>query len=102
MRTRLTKHGQERLFERVLKKAQNKSRESASTFIQKVINKGVVMANDAQQMLVLYAENLYVFKKDMEHLVFITVKTCKEYRLGVYVRGAKNVFSTKKNFALCA
>ena len=102
MRTRLTKHGQERLFERVLKKAQDKSRESASTFIQKVLAKGVITANDAQQMLVLYAENLFIFKKDLEHLVFITVKTCKEHRLGVYIRGSKNVFTTKKNFALCA
>lgn len=100
--TRLTIHGKERLFERVLHKAQEKTSERAKNFIQKVLEKGVVTANDAQQMMIVYANNLYVFKKEGLNTVFITVKTCQEYRLGVYIRGTKKVFTSKKNFALCA
>lgn len=100
--TILTIHGRERLFERVLQKSQNKSLERAKSFIQKVLEKGIVTANDIQQMMVVYANNLYVFKKKDSNLTFITVKTCQEYRLGVYIRGERKVFRTKKNFALCA
>ena len=102
MRVHITKHGAQRLFERVYKKAQNKTLLHALHYVDKALNRGVVTVNDAQQLLVLYANSLYVFKKEAEHLSFVTVKSCEEYRLGTYMRGEKRTFSSKKNFLLCA
>lgn len=102
MNVHITKHGSQRLFERVYKKAQAKSISHALNCVQKAIEKGVITVNDSYQMLVLYANNLYVFKKNHETLSFITVKSCAEYRLGTYLRGEKRTFSSKKNFLLCA
>lgn len=102
MTIRLTNHGVMRLFERVHKKATIKTNDTASKFLQKVLEKGVVTVNDASQCLIKYADNLYVFKKECEHLVFVTVKTCQEYRRKIYMRGVQKLVSSKKDFLLCA
>ena len=73
MKVHLTKHGKERLYERVYKKSQHKTLPYAQSCIEKVLERGV-----------------------------ITVKTCHEHRLGVYLRGEKRTVSSKKNFLLCA
>ena len=101
MKVHLTKHGKERLYERVYKKSQHKTLPYALNCIEKVLERGVITVNDSHQMLVVYAQNLYVFKKKMEELFFVTVKTCHEHRLGVYLRGEKRTVSSKKNFLLC-
>lgn len=98
----LTKHGIARLFERVQNKAQNKNKEKAEQFLTKVLERGFAVANDAQQMLVVYANNLYIFKKNLNQLLFITVKTCEQQKFDSYTRGKKRSMSIKKNFALCA
>jgi len=106
MKVRLSHHGVQRLFERVYKKAQNKSHDKALSFIQKALEKGSVAVNDANQTLVLYANNLYIFRKELfkeiEQLVFVTVKTNQEYRLKLYNRGCERTIHHRKDFRLCA
>lgn len=102
MNVRMTRHGTERLFERVYKKANNKNESCAINFVNKIIEKGKIAVNNAEQLMVYYAENLYFFKKEgFDTVAFITVKTSSEFNQNVYLGGKKRRFSNKKNFQCC-
>lgn len=102
MRVRMTRHGTERLFERVYKKASKKNESCAENFISKIIERGKTMVDDAEQMMIYYAQNLYFFKKEgCDTVAFITVKTNNEYNQNIYLGGKKQKLSTRKNFQCC-
>lgn len=99
----LTKHGYQRLYERVQTKAQVKTIVKATDFLKKVLERGMVMADDLNQKLVNYANTLYIFKKDERgNLVFVTVKTSEQHNLTYYANGQRQSFAYKKNFMLAA
>lgn len=99
---KLTNHGIERLYERILTQSQCKTIAKAEDFLSKVLAKGIAKANDTQQMLVVYANNLYIFKKNFGQLLFITVKTTEQHKFDTYAKGKKRSLSYKKNFCLSA
>jgi len=99
----LTKHGYQRLYERVQTKAQVKTIDKATDFLKKVLERGMIMVDDLNQKLVNYADTLYIFKKDnRNNLVFVTVKTNEQHKLNYYSNGQKRSFEYKKNFMLAA
>lgn len=99
----LSKHGYERLYERIQTKAQVKTASKALQFLNKVIEKGLITVSDANQLLVHYAESLYIFKKDSSSkLVFVTVKTSEQNKICYYSKGKRCTYSFKKDFSLAA
>lgn len=99
----LTKHGFQRLYERVQTKAHVKTIDKATIFLKKVLERGIVMVDNLNQKLVNYADTLYIFKKDSRgNLVFVTVKTNVQQKLNYYSGGQKRSFEYKKNFMLAA
>jgi len=103
MEVRVTQHGRERLFERVYKQANNKTYENAKSLIEKIIKKGEVKVNDAKQMLVCFANNLYLFKKEgTEKVAFITVKTAQTSEREYFYKGTRRTMTYKKSFQCCA
>lgn len=100
----LSKHGYQRLYERIQAKAQVKTSKKALEFLNKVIKKGLITVNDTNQLLVNYAESLYVFKKDSTtcKLVFVTVKTSEQSKICYYSKGKRCSYSFKKDFSLAS